>query len=63
VKTMPRYVSVDMGYQTAEGWQRAKVIKSEVTKGLFGIEEKEILLVELPSGKLVWVDYWKEEQE
>lgn len=59
-KEPARYVLVDIGYQTAEHWVKAKVIRSEIHAGLFG-GSTATLRVQLPDGKVNevrnWIDY------
>ena len=60
-KKSTRYVMVDRGYMTNECWYHAKVINSRpCVKNLFTGEMGERLLVELPGGERIWVDYWTE---
>lgn len=54
----PRFVLVDMGYQTIENWYTVKVIESRMTKNLFDDGESEELLVEF-GGERIWVIHWK----
>ncbi len=59
-KEPARYVLVDRGYQTAEHWVQAKVIRSEMCETLFGGPQQEQLYVVLPSGERIHVDRWAE---
>ena len=55
------YVLVDLGHQTNESWEQAKVVGRDTTVGLFDENKtQESLLVELSTGERIWVSSWKE---
>ena len=60
MKRVARRVEVDRGYDLAEYWVVAKVIRSQMCKDLFTDSLKEQLLVELLGGERVWVAFWRE---
>ena len=53
MKRVARRVEVDRGYDLAEYWVVAKVIRSQMCKDLFTDSLKEQLLVELLGGERV----------
>jgi len=53
------YVDVDIGYDLAENWYRAKVVDRKFVNSLWGDEKEENLLVEICDGSRMWVKYWK----
>lgn len=58
-----RYVMIDTGYDLHENWIHAKVISSQMVGRLFDDGQDESLLVEIPGGERIWVDFWQEIQE
>lgn len=60
---LPEFVMVDLGYETNENWERAKVIRSTTSVPLFEGEDTTQLLVELVSGERIWVSWWKPDEE
>lgn len=55
-----RIVSVDLGYDLAEHWVLAIVVRSQTCRELFTDGENEQLLVEIPGGERIWVAFWRE---
>ena len=60
MKRVARRVEIDRGYDLAEYWVVAKVIRSQMCKDLFTDSLKENLLVELLDGERVWAAFWRE---
>ena len=58
-KKPTRFVKADMGYGSAECWERVRVIDSRMIKDLFDEgKENESLLVERAGGTRLWITRW-----
>ena len=55
-----RFVNVDVGYDLWEHYIEVEVIESSMVKNLWDDGLREQLLVELPGGERINVDYWEE---